>query len=61
MDNDVQGASGADKDKLRADRDRANMVAELTVDLHDVYDVVLTKTLPIYFGPVLGELFLVGR
>ena len=61
MDNDTKGAPITDDDTPRADVDRAKMVAKLTSDLHDAYDPILTKSLPIYFGPILGELFLVDR
>ena len=41
--------------------DHAKVVQCLTTDLHDMYDPVLNKSLPIYFGPLLGELFLINR
>jgi hypothetical protein len=41
--------------------DHAKVVRCLASDLRDVYDPVLSKSLPIYFGPLLGELFLIDR
>lgn len=36
------------------------MVADLSGSLHSLFDDVCDKTLPIYFGPLLGRLYLEG-
>ncbi|MGD0634336.1 MAG: hypothetical protein ABSA13_08680 [Beijerinckiaceae bacterium] len=37
-----------------------SMVRDLSGSLHDVFDDVCGKALPIYFGPLLGRLYLEG-
>jgi hypothetical protein len=37
-----------------------SMVSNLSGSLHSLFDDVCDKTLPIYFGPLLGRLFLEG-
>ena len=36
------------------------LVADLSDDLHALFDPVSDGTLPIYFGPLLGRLYLEG-
>ena len=36
------------------------IVADLSADLHSLFDPVADGTLPIYFGPLLGRLYLEG-
>ena len=36
------------------------LVANLSADLHSLFDPVSDGTLPIYFGPLLGRLYLEG-
>lgn len=36
------------------------MVARLSRDLHELFDPVTEDALPIYFGPLLGRLYLEG-
>jgi len=36
------------------------MVSDLSGSLHDVFDDVCGQALPIYFGPLLGRLYLEG-
>ena len=37
-----------------------SLVANLSADLHSLFDPVADGTLPIYFGPLLGRLYLEG-
>lgn len=37
-----------------------SLVAHLSGSLHSLFDDVCDKTLPIYFGPLLGRLYLEG-
>lgn len=37
-----------------------SLVKDLSGSLHDVFDDTCEKALPIYFGPLLGRLFLEG-
>jgi hypothetical protein len=37
-----------------------SMAANLSGSLHSLFDDVCDKTLPIYFGPLLGRLYLEG-
>jgi hypothetical protein len=37
-----------------------SMVRDLSGSLHDAFDDVCDKALPIYFGPLLGRLYLEG-
>ena len=37
-----------------------NLVANLSRDLHSLFDPVSDDALPIYFGPLLGRLYLEG-
>ena len=46
----VCGASSAAPDPI--------MIEKISRGLHELYDGVPKSTLPIYFGPVLGELYL---
>lgn len=36
------------------------LVANLSADLHSLFDPVADNALPIYFGPLLGRLYLEG-
>lgn len=36
------------------------LAADLSADLHSLFDPVADGALPIYFGPLLGRLFLEG-
>lgn len=36
------------------------LVADLSADLHSLFDPVSDGALPIYFGPLLGRLYLEG-
>lgn len=36
------------------------LVANLSANLHSLFDPVADDTLPIYFGPLLGRLYLEG-
>ena len=36
------------------------LVGDLSRDLHAMFDPVTSATLPIYFGPLLGRLYLEG-
>lgn len=37
-----------------------SLVSDLSGSLHSLFDDVCEKTLPIYFGPLLGRLYLEG-
>lgn len=37
-----------------------SLVADLSEDLHTLFDPVCDHVLPIYFGPLLGRLYLEG-
>lgn len=37
-----------------------SLVANLSKDLHSIFDPVCNDALPIYFGPLLGRLYLEG-
>ncbi|WP_158807654.1 hypothetical protein [Beijerinckia sp. L45] len=37
-----------------------SMVSDLSGSLHSMFDDICDKTLPIYFGPLLGRLYLEG-
>jgi hypothetical protein len=51
----AQGGPGSDR--LSAAPDPV-MLDKIGKGLHELYDGVPRSTLPIYFGPVLGELYL---
>ncbi len=38
----------------------SGLVANLSADLHSLFDPVADVALPIYFGPLLGRLYLEG-
>lgn len=38
----------------------SRLVANLSADLHTLFDPVSERALPIYFGPLLGRLYLEG-
>ena len=46
--------------KLAATDIETSLVANLSNDLHSLFDPVSDDTLPIYFGPLLGRLYLEG-
>ena len=39
---------------------QTNLLADLSRDLHTLFDPVSEGVLPIYFGPLLGRLYLEG-
>ncbi|MDR3463444.1 MAG: hypothetical protein P4L76_14120 [Beijerinckiaceae bacterium] len=46
--------------KLASVEIETSMVSTLSGSLHEVFDDVCGKALPIYFGPLLGRLYLEG-
>ena len=50
----------ADLAKLGALDIETPLVADLSADLHSLFDAVTEDALPIYFGPLLGRLYLEG-
>ena len=46
--------------KLASTEIRTSLVANLSGDLHNLFDPVSDGVLPIYFGPLLGRLYLEG-
>ena len=50
----------ADLDKLAGHDIETALVANLSRDLHTLFDPVSEDVLPIYFGPLLGRLYLEG-
>lgn len=54
--------AGADRllelDRLAAADIETTLVANLSRDLHSLFDPVSEDVLPIYFGPLLGRLYL---
>ena len=50
----------ADLDKLAGHDIETAIVASLSHDLHTLFDPVSDDVLPIYFGPLLGRLYLEG-
>ncbi len=50
----------ADLGKLATADIETKLVADLSRDLHHLFDSVTNATLPIYFGPLLGRLYLEG-
>ena len=50
----------ADLAKLASVDIQTALVANLSENLHSLFDPVSEGTLPIYFGPLLGRLYLEG-
>ena len=50
----------ANLDKLAGHDIETSLVASLSRDLHTLFDPVSDGALPIYFGPLLGRLYLEG-
>ncbi len=50
----------ADLDKLALTDIETRLVANVSRDLHTLFDPVSNDVLPIYFGPLLGRLYLEG-
>ncbi len=50
----------ADLAKLASVDIQTALVADLSDNLHSLFDPVSEGTLPIYFGPLLGRLYLEG-
>lgn len=46
--------------KLASADIETKLVGDLSRDLHAMFDPVTSATLPIYFGPLLGRLYLEG-
>ena len=59
---DVSGETTrfADLAKLASVDIQTALVADLSDNLHSVFDPVSNGALPIYFGPLLGRLYLEG-
>ncbi len=49
-----------DLDKLAATDIESPLVADIGRNLHSLFDPVCDDVLPIYFGPLLGRLYLEG-
>ena len=58
MSSETQKADTFPHERPSVEPPDTTLAQNLTSDLHDIYDPVLSKSLPIYFGPLLGELFL---
>ena len=56
----LTGVRLADLGKLAAADIETPLVANLSRDLHSLFDPVSDDVLPIYFGPLLGRLYLEG-
>ena len=55
-----EAARFADLAKLASVDIQTALVADLSDNLHSVFDPVSNGALPIYFGPLLGRLYLEG-